>query len=186
MRGRQAPCGAGRTGWLSAAGRPRRRQRLQPAKIVQACAAVCLAVVAAGLAGCARPPANAAPVIKVASAFVMLSSGPGVIDGYLVIQNLGSADQLLAVRSSAGGTVILRGQAGQAASAIRTVSALSIPGHSVVRLDPTSVHLVIIRSAPMRQGTEITLTLVFARAGTVRVPALVTNPQTGGNTYFGP
>ena len=36
----------------------------------------------------------------------------------------------------------------------------------------------------MRAGTEITLTLVFARAGTISVPALVTNPETGGSSYF--
>jgi copper(I)-binding protein len=125
-------------------------------------------------------------VIKLASAYLMQPTWPGVIDGYVVIQNLGSADQLLAVRSSAGGTIVLRGLAGQGAATVRTVSALSIPGHSIVRLDPAGVHLVITRSAPMHQGTEITLTLVFARAGAVRVAALVTNPQTGGNTYFGP
>jgi hypothetical protein len=36
----------------------------------------------------------------------------------------------------------------------------------------------------MKAGTEITLTLVFAHAGAVSVPALVTNPETGGGSYF--
>ncbi len=36
----------------------------------------------------------------------------------------------------------------------------------------------------MKAGTEITLTLVFAHAGSISVPALVTNPQTGGSSYF--
>lgn len=143
-------------------------------------------VAAAGLAGCARPHGTAGPAIKVASAYVMQPTGPGLIDAYLVIQNSGSADHLVAVRSSAGGTVVLRGPTAQGASAVRTVSALSIPGNSIVRLNPGSVHLVIIRSGPMRQGTEITLTLVFTRAGTVKVAALVTNPQTGGNGYLEP
>jgi copper(I)-binding protein len=36
----------------------------------------------------------------------------------------------------------------------------------------------------MKAGTEITLTLVFAHAGTFSVPAMVTNPQSGGSSYF--
>jgi copper(I)-binding protein len=36
----------------------------------------------------------------------------------------------------------------------------------------------------MRAGTEITLTLVFARAGTMTVAATVTNPETGGSNYL--
>jgi copper(I)-binding protein len=138
-----------------------------------------------GLAGCARLR-PAAPLITLTSAYVLQPTGPGTVDGYLVIQNSGSADQLLAVRSSAGGTVMLRGPVADGAAAVRTVRALTIPGHSIVRLDPADIHLVIIRSGPMRHGTDITLTLVFARAGTVRVAAQVTNPQRGGNTYFGP
>ena len=31
---------------------------------------------------------------------------------------------------------------------------------------------------------EITLTLTFARIGSISVPAMVTNPQTGGSSYF--
>jgi copper(I)-binding protein len=36
----------------------------------------------------------------------------------------------------------------------------------------------------MKGGTQITLTLVFAKAGTVTVPAQITNPESGGSTYF--
>jgi hypothetical protein len=36
----------------------------------------------------------------------------------------------------------------------------------------------------MRSGKDITLTLVFARAGPVPVLAQVTNPQSGGSSYF--
>jgi copper(I)-binding protein len=135
--------------------------------------------------GCARAGASTTS-IKLTSAYVIQPTGPGVVDGYLVIQNLGTADRLIAVRSSAGGMVVLRGPTAQDASEIRSVAELGIPGHSLVRLDPASVHLVITRSGPMRQGTDIKLTLVFAHAGTITVAAQVTNFQSGGNTYFGP
>jgi hypothetical protein len=36
----------------------------------------------------------------------------------------------------------------------------------------------------MKSGTEITLTVMFAHGGSVSVPAMVTNPQTGGASYF--
>ena len=45
-------------------------------------------------------------------------------------------------------------------------------------------HLVITDSGPMKSGTEITLTPRFAHAGTYHVAAEVTNPQTGGSSYF--
>jgi len=142
-------------------------------------------IAAAGLAGCSGAQASSVP-IKVASAYVLQSTSAGVTDGYLVIQNAGSVDRLLAVRSSAGGTIIPRGPIAPGTTAVQTVSALRIPGHSLVRLDPGDIHLVVTGSRPMRQGTNVTLTLVFARAGIIKVAAEVTNPQTGGNTYFGP
>jgi hypothetical protein len=36
----------------------------------------------------------------------------------------------------------------------------------------------------MHGGKDITLTLVFAHAGAISVIAQVTNPETGGSTYF--
>ena len=61
---------------------------------------------------------------------------------------------------------------------------IPIPGHTLVRLNPTSYHLVISGARPMKAGTEITLTLVFAHDGSYQIPAEVTNPQTGGASYF--
>jgi copper(I)-binding protein len=36
----------------------------------------------------------------------------------------------------------------------------------------------------MKGGTQITLTLVFAKGGTMSVVAAVTNPESGGSSYF--
>jgi copper(I)-binding protein len=160
--------------------------RQQPLRTsAQAILAACALAAAGFSAGCARHAPDVSS-IKLASAYVIQPAGPGIIDGYLVIQNSGPADRLLTVSSSAGGTIMLGGPTGQDAPATRTVRALSIPGHSIVRLDPADVHLMISRSGPLRQGTEIMLTLVFARAGTIRIAAQVTNPQTGGNGYLEP
>ena len=49
---------------------------------------------------------------------------------------------------------------------------------------PNSVHLLITGARPMRGVKEITLTLTFAHAGPISVIAQVTNPETGGSSYF--
>ncbi len=36
----------------------------------------------------------------------------------------------------------------------------------------------------MHGGKDITLTLVFAHAGAISVIAQITNPETGGSSYF--
>jgi copper(I)-binding protein len=146
-------------------------------------AASLLTVVAAGLAGCAVG-AKAAPSIQLASAYVPVSQTPGTTVGYVVIRNNGPADRLLAARTSVGGQVVFRGADSPGAPAARTVAAVPIPGHSTVGMAPDSVHMVITGVPPLHGGRDITLTLVFARAGKVSVVAQVTNPQSGGSSYF--
>lgn len=138
------------------------------------------------LAGCAEPASAgpSGPSIQLTTAYVAQPARSGPAAAYLVIQNNGQADRLVAARTSVGGAVELRGPTGQGAAAMRTVRSVSIPAHSVVRLNPISFHLLITGARPMRSGTDITLTLVFARAGTLSVAAAVTNAATGGSSYL--
>jgi len=144
-----------------------------------------LIAVAIAVTGCAQHRTAVAP-IKIASAYVLQSGGANVVAAYLVIANSGPADRLLSVRSSAGGRVLVVGPSGRGPSATSALSQLSVPGHSVTRLDPTGYHLEIVRSGRLRQGTDITLTLVFAHAGTMRVQAQVNNPAASNGGYLGP
>jgi len=149
--------------------------------------AAILAAGAAVLAGCAQPASarSAGPSMQLTTAYVAqpdVSTGPTA--AYVVIQNNGPADRLVAARTSAGGAVALRGPSGQGTGAMRTVRWISIPAHSVLRLNPASFHLLITGARPMRSGTDITLTLVFARAGALSVAAAVTNAATGGSSYL--
>jgi copper(I)-binding protein len=136
------------------------------------------------LAGCGQQPAPSGPRMEVATATVGSSQGATPIDAYLVIRNNGATDQLVSARSSAGGIITLSGPAGGNPAAMRAVAAITVPGHTLIRLVPNGYHLVITDSGPMKSGTEITLTLRFAHAGTYHVAAEVTNPQTGGSSYF--
>lgn len=142
------------------------------------------AVAAMLLAGCGDVQQPAGPQIVLLSAQVTVPNASGMTDAYLVVQNNGPAVQLIGGRTSAGGAVALRSPTGRGRIVMRTVSAITIPAHSLFRLDPNTSHLLITGSGPMRSGTEITLTLIFARDGAFSVPAMVTNPQTGGSSYF--
>jgi periplasmic copper chaperone A len=161
-----------------------RRALARPAlarRAARAAAAASLVVLAAaGLTGC-YTKASAAPAIELSTAVVPQPSASGKTVAFLVIRNNGGPDRLISARTSAGGRVTF-GPEGN--SAAHLLPAISIPGHNVIHLAPNSDHLLITGARPMHGGKDITLTLVFAHAGTISVIAQVTNPETGGSTYF--
>ena len=137
----------------------------------------------AGLAGCAAP-AVAGSQVQLSTAFVPVPQTPGTTVAYVVIRNNGPADRLVAARTSAGGRVTFRRASGPAAATMATITSVRIPAHSTLAMRPDGIHMVIAGAGRMRGGKDITLTLVFARAGPVSVVAQVTNPQSGGSSYF--
>jgi copper(I)-binding protein len=162
-------------------GGPRTSRRPAAARTA---AASCLLALIAALAGCTQHAAAAVP-IQIGTAYVTLPAAAGTTRAYLVIQNNGSADRVTSARTSVGGLVTFRGPAGQGGSTTRAVPDIVIPARATVRLDPDGYHMLITGARRMRAGTEITLTLVFARAGRMSVGAMVTNPETGGSSYLG-
>jgi copper(I)-binding protein len=163
---------------------PARWHRLPAA--VRVCAAACaLLAGGAAVAGCAQQAA-AVTSIQLGTAYVNVPApGSGdVTDAYLAIQNNGAADRLLSARTSVGGRVTFREPDGAGSTAMKTVPELGVPADTLLRLSPDSDHLLITGAGAMQAGRQITLTLVFARAGTMSVAAEVTNPTTGGSSYF--
>jgi copper(I)-binding protein len=147
-------------------------------------AACALAVLGTSLAaGCAMPGQHG-PVIKLSSAQVTEPSSTGITDVYVDVQNNGAADQIVGARISVGGKVTLRSPVRAGVVQMRSVRAIEVPAKSFIGLDPNSSHLLVTGSGAMKAGSLITLTLVFAHAGPISVPALVTNPETGGGSYF--
>jgi periplasmic copper chaperone A len=137
------------------------------------------------IAGCS----TAGPV-GAGNAYIPVPLSPGTTDAYLEIRNNGAADELISAKLSTGGTVALRapvtqnGGTTEADMAMHTVSEIPIPADSTVHLAPNSYHLLITGASSLQSGKAITLTLTFEHAGTVNVLALVTNPQSGGSSYF--
>lgn len=148
----------------------------------------CLSVVAGavlttalGVTGC-----SAGGSIAAANAYIPAPSAPGQTAAYLEVRNNGGADDLVAVHTSVGGTVSLRAPVthGTQVMSMRTVNEIPIPADSTVRLDPNSYHLLITGVPNLQSGKAITLTLTFAHAGTISIVALVTDPESGGSSYF--
>jgi copper(I)-binding protein len=165
------------SGCLSPAG-----PRLRRARAIAACG---LAVIGAGLAaGCSAPAPPPGPSIKLSSAQVTQPSASGVTDIYVDVQNTGPADRLIGARLSVGGHVTLRSPVGTDVMDMRTVRAITIPAKSFIGLDPNGSHLLVTDAGKMISGREITVTLLFAHAGAISVSAMVTNPATGGASYF--
>ena len=145
-------------------------------------AAVLLAALV--VTGCAS--ASAASSIVVASAYVPQPTTPGITVAYLDIRNNGRPDKLISVQTSVGGTVQLRAPVARHSGTLtmRTVPDIPIAGNSMTLLNPDSFHLLITGAGAMHDGKDIMLRLTFANAGLVTVIAMVTNPESGGSSYF--
>ena len=130
--------------------------------------------------------ATSGPAISVPAAYVQVPSGGDTTVGYMDIRNNGSADQLISVRTSVGGTVDLRAPAhpGVAPVVFHTVTGIPVAPDAMTQLVPDSYHLMITGAGPLTDGKDITLTLTFAHAGQITILALVTNPGSGGSSYF--
>ncbi|MGH3495558.1 MAG: copper chaperone PCu(A)C [Sciscionella sp.] len=149
-----------------------------------ACAA---ALIAAGATGCASRNHSGGSGLVPTGAYVQAPASTGTATvGYLDIRNNGTADSLVSVSTSVGGTVELRGPVGRDKSSIimHTVVSIPIPADETTQLIPNGYHLLISGTGPMHDGKDIQLTLKFAHASPVTINALVTNPQNGGSSYF--
>jgi copper(I)-binding protein len=159
------------------------RARKAWAAVRLAAAACVLLLGASALAGCAQKAA-AATSLQVGTAYVDVPGTGDITEAYLVIRNDGPADRLIAARTSDGGHVVFRAPSPAGDTVMRTVPDIGIPADSLLRLSPDGSHLLITGAGPMKGGTQITLTLVFAKGGTMSVEAEVTNPESGGSSYF--
>ena len=150
-------------------------------------AAGAVALVAVSVTGCAVAHASSAPSIAATAAYVQQPTATGKTTvGYLDIRNNGGADKLVSVTTSDGGSVTLRGplRPGSSPVVMHTVADIPLPSDAMTQLVPTGYHLLITGAGPMHDGKDIYLTLKFARGGSMTILALVTNPESGGSSYF--
>jgi copper(I)-binding protein len=162
-----------------------RRVRALRVKTLGAVGALGLLLAATGCA--AAQASSGGSAMAPTSAYVEQPSATGKATvGYLDIRNNGADDELVSVTTSVGGTVELRGPAQPHKSPVvmRTVRDIPLPSDTLTQLIPNSYHLLITGAGPMHDGKDITLTLNFAQGNSVTVLALVTDPQSGGSSFF--
>jgi copper(I)-binding protein len=148
--------------------------------------AACFALVATlALSGCTSP---GSAKIATNSAYIPQPTTPGTTVAYMDIRNNGkTTDRLVAATTSVGGQVSFLAPDGMTSSGtmiMKQVQNISIASQAIVRMNPNSFRLRITGAGKMQGGKDIIITLRFAHAGKVTVVALVTNPASGGGSYF--
>jgi copper(I)-binding protein len=135
------------------------------------------------LSGCGSPTAT----IATTSAYIPQPTTPGSTVVYMDIRNNGKVpDQLISATTSVGGQVSFLAPDGMRSGTMimKLVQKLTIPAQSMLRMNPNSFRLRITGAGHMQGGKDVILTLRFAHGGNVTVIALVTNPESGGGSYF--
>jgi hypothetical protein len=139
---------------------------------MQECSRRALLGAAAGLALVAPAAAQQAGEVTVAAPWTRAVGAGGTGAGFMAIRNAGSApDRLVEARAAIARTVELHTHIRDGdVMRMRPVPAIELPPGQTVTLQPGGLHLMLIGlSAPLRQGEEVPVTLVFERAGTVQV-----------------
>ncbi len=105
---------------------------------------------------------------------------------YMNLRNAGpEPDQLLAAATPAARTVELHTHIRDGeVMRMRPVRDIALPAGQTVRLRPGGLHVMLIGLAePLRAGTEMPLTLRFARAGEVTVQLEIQAAGSRGHTH---
>jgi copper(I)-binding protein len=92
---------------------------------------------------------------------------------YLIMKNLGGADELLSARAPAA-RVILARRGTQPFGTGATLTGLAIPGHAATSFSPFGPDLVLVRRRAMLSGDTLPVTLTFRHAGQITVDFTVT------------
>jgi periplasmic copper chaperone A len=146
------------------------------------------ALVLGAATGCAARNHAGGSGIVTSGAYVQQPTSTGATTvGYLDIRNnYATADSLVSVSTSVGGTVELRGPVdnGKSPIVMHTVTSIPLPAGATTQLIPNSYHLLITGASAMHDGKDIELTLRFSHGSPITIYALVTNPQNGGASYF--
>ena len=153
---------------------------------VGAALAVCFALAATlVLSGCSTPSSR--PILTNSAYIPQPASQGSATVAYMDIRNTAkTTDRLVSASTSAGGQVSLLAPDGMrdGTMLMKTVQDIAIPSGSELRMNPNSFRLRITGAGKLEGGKDIFITLRFAHAGKVSVVALVTNPASGGGSYF--
>jgi copper(I)-binding protein len=98
--------------------------------------------------------------------------------GFMIITNAGEADKLTAAKSDISEVVELHTHIEEnGMKAMRKVDFIDVPASGSVELKPGSFHVMFIKlKDQLKEGQQVTVTLVFEKAGEVAVTLPVKGP----------
>ena len=98
--------------------------------------------------------------------------------GFMTIANSGEADRLVAARSDVSEVVELHTHIEEnGMKAMRKVDFIDVPANGAVELKPGSFHVMFINlKAPLKEGEQVDVTLIFEKSGEVAVSLPVKGP----------
>lgn len=131
-----------------------------------------IAIAAALLLGLSVAGGAAAADIEVVNPFMRaapMAGGTGA--AFMTIHNHGGADRLVSVAADISKSVELHTHVKDGdIYRMRKVEALTLPEHGSAELKPGGDHIMFIGlNAPVKEGTTVSLTLTFEKAGKVAV-----------------
>ncbi|MDX3905256.1 MAG: copper chaperone PCu(A)C [Pigmentiphaga sp.] len=101
--------------------------------------------------------------------------------GFLKLTNDGGDDKLVAIRSEVSATAELHTmQMDGDIMRMRPVDGIALPAGQTVELKPGGYHIMFMQlKAPLKEGSRFPATLVFQKAGEIRVDFKVEPPGAG-------
>jgi hypothetical protein len=117
--------------------------------------------------------------LQISNAYVPAPASPNVAAAYVTVHNTGhAADTLLRASSSAGRSTTLHRDQGTEMIGLRNIP---IPVGATVAMKPGGIHLMIEHPrSGLKMGGQVSLTLVFAHAGTLTLQVPIVSPAGPG------
>jgi copper(I)-binding protein len=130
------------------------------------------------LGACAASSSGSAPAdtIEVSGAWIRPAAAGAETAAYFTITNHGSADKLIAVRTTVAGSTMIHQTATDSTgmTGMSMIADVPIPAGGSVTLEPGGTHVMLagLRSS-LAAGATVELELVFEHAGAIRVATAV-------------
>jgi copper(I)-binding protein len=116
------------------------------------------------------------PRIEISDAWarpVAVADGPAA--AYMTIANKGGPDRLTAVGSDRGESAGLHSsRMSDGIMEMRPLTeGIAVPGHGQITLAPNSMHVMLMKAGPLKEGDRFRLTLNFEKSGPIEATVVV-------------
>jgi copper(I)-binding protein len=172
---------AGTTAGAKAAAAPRRgalAELLRGAVAPVTCAVLLVVLLSAWVVSGGDGSITRVTIDVTAATIAMPATPGGEAVAYLSLEDLGTAQRLVAATTPDARDTEFVQHDGSAAGPGRRLSALLIPEHGDLSLSPFGSDIVLVHPAALTPGEVVPLTLTFSGAGKLTVQATVTPPGT--------